>query len=537
MTGLTIARRCRLLYSRPMHGGVVGLGGQRCRVMVSVLCAMGVTALSAFSTPANTSAELSAAGARLLRAYVVVAGPSRDIPAPFLGLSVEVSELPVYARAGSSFDRVVSLLRTGTGDPILLRVGGRSADEAYWKTSTAGAPRWVSSLGDGWLRLLASLVRRDDFRVTLALNLAVHSPTMAASFARAVSEALPPGRLVELAVGNEPDLFRWQRSLNRERIPSTVASIPTNWAQRYSAASYRSDFRSYAKALTSAVPGIPLAGPETTQLTPGWLGAVDGLGSLGPATLTVHRYPSSACWSKASPAYPSIPLLLSERSSAGLATALRGSIAFAHGSRMSFRVTEVNSVSCGAGDGVADSFATALWAPDVLFELMRAGVDGVNWHIRPRMLNAPFEVRGGAIEPLPELYGLALFAQMIGSKARLMRVRIAAAKGLHLKVWALRSTAGTDILVINKGARVASVSLCCGSIGRRVRLERLVAPSLSARDGITLAGRTIGSDGRWHGRRVTTPVRLADGRYRVLVPRYSAVLVSGATSHIGHPTR
>jgi hypothetical protein len=32
---------------------------------------------------------------------------------------------------------------------------------------------------------------------------------------------------------------------------------------------------------------------------------------------------------------------------------------------------------------VSDTFATALWAPDALFELLRAGIDGVNVHVRP----------------------------------------------------------------------------------------------------------------------------------------------------------
>ena len=46
---------------------------------------------------------------------------------------------------------------------------------------------------------------------------------------------------------------------------------------------------------------------------------------------------------------------------------------------------------------MANSFATALWAPDVLFELLNAGVDGVNWHIRPSTLNAPFNLKPGKL--------------------------------------------------------------------------------------------------------------------------------------------
>jgi len=469
-------------------------------------------------------ASLKRARDQALPAAVTLTGDSRTIPASFLGLSVEMGELASFTRAGAALDRVLSLLRTPSGSPILLRVGGRSADETYWNASTADAPRWVFAPGAEWLAQLGSLVRRDNLRVTLALNVAVHSPLMASEFARAVLGALPAGGLAGLAVGNEPDMFRWQTSLDEERVPSTTASTPLDWARGYSAADYWRDYRSYARALAASVPGIPLVGPEATGLTPGWLAGVAGLGGLAPSSLTVHRYASSKCWSQASPAYPSISLLASERASAGLAAGLRSSIEFAHRRGMSFRVTELNSVSCGGNAGVADSFATALWAPDVLFELIRAGVDGTNWHIRADMVNAPFEVLAGAIEPRPELYGLVLFAQMIDPGARLVGVRIVAAGGLHIKAWAVRSPTRTEVLLVNKGPRAADVSLYCRRTRGRAWIERLLAPSIGATGGVTLGGRTIGFDGRWHGRGVTASIEPSGGRYRVVLPGYSAAL-------------
>jgi hypothetical protein len=142
----------------------------------------------------------------------------------------------------------------------------------------------------------------------------------------------------------------------------------------------------------------------------------------------------------------------------------------------------MNSVSCGGNEGVADSFATALWAPDALFELMRAGVDGVNWHIRAELVNAPFMLLPGAIEPLPELYGLALFLQMLGPEARRTGASVSASAGLHVKVWAVTSRNGTSVLRHgsrrrHQGARRADHSP--KAVGASLRAARSV-PTMSA---------------------------------------------------------
>ena len=78
----------------------------------------------------------------------------------------------------------------------------------------------------------------------------------------------------------------------------------------------------------------------------------------------------------------------------------------AHRAGLPFRLTEVNSVTCGGVPGVSDTFATALWAPDTLFELLRAGVDGVNVHVRTDAINAAFAFKRSGLVARPLLYGL-----------------------------------------------------------------------------------------------------------------------------------
>ena len=139
---------------------------------------------------------------------------------------------------------------------------------------------------------------------------------------------------------------------------------------------------------------------------------------------------------------PGVYAFLKDRYAGGLAKTLSGVIALTQSSRVPLRVTEMNSVTCGGRKHLAESFATALWAPDALFEMMHAGVAGINWHIRPKLPNAPFHLGPNGIEPLPEAYGLAVFAQMLGPRARLQDVTITSPLGHRVKAWAVNSKTG-----------------------------------------------------------------------------------------------
>jgi hypothetical protein len=119
-----------------------------------------------------------------------------------------------------------------------------------------------------------------------------------------------------------------------------------------------------------------------------------------------------------------------------------------------------------------------------------------------------------------------VFVQMLGTDARLLRTRISAARGLHVKVWAVRSRERDTVLLINKGVRAAGVSIAGFPARGRARLQRLLAPSVRSRDHVTFSGRWIGPDGGWHGQVVTTSIARRRGSYHVRVPRYSAALLS-----------
>jgi hypothetical protein len=466
---------------------------------------------------------------------VTLTGQGRPIPRSFFGLSIEYTELADYERLGPSFDNVVSLLRPGDGSPLLLRLGGRSADQVVWVPSPAPptrfahgtVPRWVSVLSPEWLSRLATLVRRDSLRVELQLNVAVHSPAMAVAFARAARAALPANAFGGFAIGNEPDLYRNQPWLRYERVAST-ASVPRGWPIDYTAADYMLDYLAYARALRQAIPGISLTAPDITYPSPLWLRELLGLGRLSPQSIAIHRYATATCNSRVI-RVPTPLSFLDNRYTTGLAGTLTHEITLAHANHLPLRVTEMNSFTCGGRKRIAESFATALWAPDALFEMLRAGVDGVSWHIHPSLPNAPFHVTSEGIVPLPELYGVAVFAQMIGPQPQLDLVHVtgsAAGPDPSPKVWVVDSANGLKLLALDKGPQPATIRFHDPAASGTAELARLLAPTVAAQSGVTFAGQSIGADGRWQGQRIDAPVANRSGVYEFRVPAFTAAVLS-----------
>jgi hypothetical protein len=487
---------------------------------------------------ATVSRGAARAGARATAAgggqpvSVTFWGRGQAIPADFFGLSVEYNELHTYEQSGVLFDRVIGMLRHGGPRPLSLRIGGKSADHTLWEPdpktapSPRSLPRGIFQLGQGWVDNLAKLVQAEHLRVILDLNLAVHSPSMAASFASTVRRALPDGALAGLEIGNEPDMYHFQPRLSRERVATTTRATPRRWWSNYSSWSYRSDYVRYARALRARLGAITIGAPDITRPNGPWLTDLANLGTLRPGFLAIHRYGASGCFAAGSPSYPTISNLLSNVNSDGLAASVAPWVRYAHARGMGLRVSEINSVSCGHDTGVADAFDTALWAPDTLFSMVRAGVNGVSWHIRPGIINAPFHVLRGGLRAEPELYGLALFSMMTQGPSRLLWSGSSSPSPDHLAVWTVKSGRTFRVLLINKGWQDLQVSLRGIRQVQRAQVRRLTAPGVRATGGVRFAGQRIGTDALWQGSAQTTIVRLSGGHYHLRVGPYSAAMVS-----------
>src|SRR5262249_47948062 len=145
------------------------------------------------------------------------------------------------------------------------------------------------------------------------------------------------------------------------------------------------DFTKEFNRVAATLPRVPLAGPATGA--PMWEARLRTFLAAVPhlSLLTLHRYATRGCFtSPRSPNYHSIPNLLSSRSTAGRAGIVAPFVDLKGSHQPPVRLDEVNSVNCGGTRGVSDTFASALWSLDTLFQLARVGVSGVNFHTFPR---------------------------------------------------------------------------------------------------------------------------------------------------------
>jgi hypothetical protein len=464
--------------------------------------------------------------ARFAHAELTVTSRARmtSVPKSFLGISTEYWSLPLFERHVWLFGRALSLVHAQDDGPLILRIGGDSADSTFWEPAVRRMPHWVFQLTPHWLGLTRSLVQRGGVRLILDLNLVTDTPLKAAELAAAAERELPRGSIVAFEIGNEPDLYThsYWASIVHGTLPGHV--LPPG----ISAETYALAYESFAKVLARLAPSAPLVGPALGNpfYDASWISHLLSAPHPRLGIVSGHRYQYSGCAARSSRSYPTIARLLSEHATAGTAQTLTPAVRFAHRAGLPFRLTELNSVTCGGLAGVSNTFATALWAPDALFELLHAHVDGVNVHVRSNRINAAFALTRGGLQARPLLYGLILFVRTLAAQPRTVDLRLRAAPSLHLKAWAVRSAGGVlHVLLIDKGSSAIRVGLGLPVTGPAT-VQRLLAPSVGSRSDVTLGGQQLGADGRWHGRPTTETVAAGSRGYELTIPPLSAALVS-----------
>ncbi len=446
------------------------------------------------------------------------------VPPSFLGLSTEYRALPDWTRRIPVATRVLSLLHVPGDSPLVLRIGGDSSSEALWEPDVREVPDWEVALTPAWLADTRALVRASRVGLILDLNLLTASPAIGAEWARAAEAALPAGTIAGFEIGNEPDLYNRRHWL---AIVSGTSLGALYLPPSLSPMDYAGDFRAYERALAASASGVALLGPAIANPSRNvrYIATLLAGPHPGLRAVTAHLYPYSACAVPGAASYPTIARLLSEAATAGIAKSIEPAVRLARRAGLPFRLTELNSVTCGGRPAVSDAFVTALWAPDALFELLRAGADAVDVHVRPGTVNAAFSLTSHGLSARPLLYGLILFARTLAPDSELAPVRVQGSHSLRLKAWAVRLRSGAlHVLLINKGAEAVRVSLRLPGFAP-ASVERLSAPSVTSRTGTSLDGQHLSVAGRWLGSPPTARISPGAAGYEVTVPRLSAALL------------
>jgi hypothetical protein len=447
----------------------------------------------------------------------------------FVGVSLEYSALHVYTgRDPRAVNPVlIQLLRDlAPGQSPVLRIGGNSADQTWWPIRGMIPPGGVRyALTPGWMRTTSALAQALHAQMIMGLNLAGGRPSLAAAEARAFLAGVGRRYVQAFEIGNEPDvyaMFRWYR----DRKGRWFYARGSSWSL--------DNFIAQFSQWRAAIPHDPLAGPAFAELN--WLSGLPQFLQAEPGlrVLTLHRYPLRACISDPTQAgYPTIPALLADLSSAGIAQAVAPYVSTAHDNGVTFRVDKMNSASCSGKRGVSDTFASALWALDTLFNLASVGVDGINVHSFPGAAYELFTFKharaGWEAFVHPEYYGMLLFAQAFPPGAQMLSTNVSPSG--PLKVWATRDPQFTTrVVLINKDpANTYQVTLQVAAFSHSAHVDWLQAPSVDATHGVTLGGQSFGDEttsGYLSGPPQIQTVDPVLGQYTITMPPASAAMLT-----------
>jgi hypothetical protein len=499
----------------------------------AALAVLVLLAAAAIPLPSGALAPRDAAADRATLAVQVGTTPAgQAMPPGFVGVSMEYKAMHLYTGRDPTAvnPALVQLLRAlAPGQAPVLRIGGDSTDSTWWPMRGVIPPGGISyGLTKGWLRTTQALAKALGAKLIMGINLASGRPAPAATEARAILQGIGRQYIRALEIGNEPDLygvFPWYRD-RRGRVVFSRA-------QNYDLLAFINDFSRWSAAL----PTTTLAGPTFSSVT--WLTGLQSFLLSEPrlGLVTFHRYPLRGCVTDpTSPSYASIPNLMGDQSSFGLAQQIAPDVAIAHARGIPFRLDELNSAACSGRRGVSNAFASALWVLDTLFNMASVGVDGINLHTLPGAAYEPFTFtrhgRTWSANVHPVYYGMLMFAQAFPPGARLLPVN---APGGAVKVWATSAPDGrTRVVLINKDpATSALVQLQIPGRQAPASAQSLIAPSISATSGVSFAGQTFGASTDT-GKLAGTPRAVAISpvanagteKYSVQLPPASAMLLT-----------
>jgi hypothetical protein len=462
--------------------------------------------------------------------------PARPVASGFLGFSFEYWALEDYAGTNPNaidpvFEQLLSNLTDGR--PTVIRVGGVTTDHTWWPVKgVPESPGAYYTLTRRRLEVVAALARATNAQLIMGVNLEADNSVEAAAESKAIMTVIGRSLIEGIELGNEPELYDNPRFAFYKLDGNGVLGRPASWDFQ----SYLSDYEHIAAALGH----VPLAGPAMGAYT--WLPYLGQyLGAEHVTVVTLHRYPLQACGpSPGQPNYPSIPNLLSPASSVGLADPLKGAVALAHENGDSVRNAEMNSVSCGRVPNTANTFASALWALDALFAMASIGIDGVNIHMYPGVLDRLFSIKHAhgrwMAGVAPEYYGVLMFDQAAPPGSQLLQVSSDSLTSA-VRAWATR-TPGGQINVILENDAINHQQTLIVRLPKAMHaptIERLRAPSVQSTTGVTIGGRTFGrqtttgrlsravySGGRSLGDKRAPVVRT----YRIRLPAASAAMLT-----------
>jgi hypothetical protein len=189
-------------------------------------------------------------------------------------------------------------------------------------------------------------------------------------------------------------------------------------------------------------------------------------------------------------------------------------------------MAETNSCYGGGKAGVSDTFAAALWAADLMYQLAQTGATGVNFHGRGYGWYTPVAgTRADGFAARPIYYGMLLFAA--AGAGHLVRTEVDRAAAVSpLAAYGLMTREGTlKVVALNKSLDTDVTLAIHASGAKRGSVLRLLASRPNDTTSVTFGGSAVGQDGAWTPS-MAESLKARRGVLTLVIPKASGVLLS-----------
>lgn len=438
------------------------------------------------------------------------------IGANFTGLSYESQQLgdPTFFSPDNA--ELVGLVRR-LGKRGVLRIGGNTSEYCYWTPNPTAADLAVSSAAVGpstgkgpdvarkitpqAVRNLRKFIDATGWTLIYGLNIGTGKAETAADEAAFVMKELGP-KLVAFQLGNEPDLF-YRNGIRKAG---------------YDFADYARDWQHFFTVIRARVPNARFAGPDTAY-NDTWLAPFAEKFKNDIEFLSQHYY------AEGPPTDPRMTIERLLRPNSSLEQELVGMQKTHRETGLPFRMTETNSCYGGGKKGVSNTFASALWGAELMYQLAAAGAIGINFHGGGFGWYTPIAgTRQKGFEARPIYYGMLLFAE--AGAGQLVKNTLSEPQPEDtIAAYSLKTDSGLKTVVLNKSADAAlRLVVDPGHKAGKATVLILSGPSLEATSGVTLGGATVNAHGGWRGAERKSIVG-KDGVFTVELPAASGALV------------
>ena len=433
--------------------------------------------------------------------------------------------------------------------PITFRIGGNSGDTSFYNphhtlpVPDLPGPAWQYNITDVDLSVLRVAMQQTRSELIIGLNMRQsHNFSLATDYVTALAQHTGLELIYAFEVGNEPDFYGGNRIK------------PSTW----SIEDYVDEVRQYAAAIAAVLPNATdiyyQAGAVATDAWTAQLASIVANTSTVPyVSASAHFYPTTSCnHNRVTP----LQLLSDDY-------AQREAHFIAH-QRLVDQVGalgvpvvigEGNTASCFGAPNVSNSYASALWTIDTLFNIADVGVAGWSFTVgglyhddsayHVPVNDSAWQFRDcsddNRVVVQPMYYAFRLFNLATASYSALLHARVTATDPL-IKVWPVHSsvTGTISVVVLHKNANATAATTVSVSLGVRQSMYARTATisrmhssgGLTAQFGIRLAGQTYdGSvDGQPVGTRTDEEVqREVDGAFVFKVEPLEVVLLQVET--------